>query len=70
MLISVMKMIINLVNQAWIIIIFPRGGDPFDGCFLPSAPVAIKGRKPAVGALVRTTGIVKGNNPLSLVWFK
>ena len=52
MLISVMKMIINLVNQAWIIIIFPRGGDPFDGCFLPSAPVPTKGRKPAVGALV------------------
>jgi len=31
--------------------VIPEGGDPFDGCFLPSAPVAIKGRKPAVGAL-------------------
>jgi len=29
----------------------PEGGDPFDGCFSPSAPVAAKGRRPPVGAV-------------------
>jgi len=31
--------------------VIPDGGDPFDGCFSPSAPVATKGRSPpALGA--------------------